>query len=97
MNDTNTSANVIDLDTDELLETRVAAKLMRCSLATLYRWMERGQLPWVKRVGRRWIRRVDLEALLVPGEPRRRPEPVEVPRRVAEKTTMETLRAHGYV
>lgn len=86
-----------DADLDDLITPGQAARLMKCSIASIYRWCLSGRLPFVKRVGRRLIRRTDLLALLVPGEPRRKeqtpaPEPT---RRAAEAETMRILERAG--
>lgn len=56
----------IDLDRDDVLTTKQAAKLLGIDLVTCYRWMLKGKLPAWRRVGRLVTTRRAVQALLVP-------------------------------
>jgi excisionase family DNA binding protein len=90
--------NTIDLDRDVILTNRQAANLLRCHISTVFRWEQRGELPFTKHRGRRVVRRCDREALLVPGEPRQRPAAEAEPsRRQMARETRETLLRAGLI
>jgi excisionase family DNA binding protein len=56
-------------DAPQLLNVPETADYLRLCEMTVYRMLERGELPGVKVAGRWRVRRVDLDALLA-GEPR---------------------------
>jgi excisionase family DNA binding protein len=56
---------------DEWLTTKEACKYLKIHRRTLYRMMEGGRLPYcyIAGSGRRRIRKADVDALLIPGQP----------------------------
>jgi excisionase family DNA binding protein len=78
-----------------------ATKLLQCHLATVYRLMDDGTLPyWTVGKRRRRISEADVRALIKPGQPKR-PRPM-VPIQVSKwqldlqrKRTQEILKRHG--
>jgi|SRR4051812_7758731 len=58
---------------DELLSVPEAARFLRMSTSTIWRWIRDGYLPSYRLGGRRVrIKRSDLEAKIVPWEPKRK-------------------------
>ena len=84
---------------NDLMRPREAAKLLGVHLATLYRWMDVGKLPFFRLGGyQRRVSRRDAAAMI-------QRETVEIPNRPTEKTAaernrmaksdLETLKRHG--
>lgn len=94
------TVELIELPSD-LIRPGQAAKLLGLHMATVYRMMDDGRLPFYRPAARqRRVRRADVEAMLRPVEREGRPvKPVTIPARVEEaaraKRTMEILRARG--
>jgi len=61
----------------DLLSTSKAARLARCSVKQILRWVATGRLPALKRCGRYFVRRADVRRLFRETVPvRDRPAPL---------------------
>ncbi len=93
-------ATVPNLDTEKLLDTTEAAKLLKVHRATIYRMILDGQLPAWKRGHRMLVKRADLDGVLIPVVPLKdRPKiaPTSRERRANDRRTMEILKRAGIV
>lgn len=78
---------------EDLVTMTEAARLARCSLNSLYRWLLQGKLSSWKRCGRRFVSRAELLGLF--EEDRREPPAAPERRRRRDRETQEVLRRHG--
>ena len=84
----------MSLPTD-LIEPKVAARLLRCNVSTIYRWILKGKLRAWRRGGtRHLVRRADVEGMLVEEVPAM-PLDGEQERERRGREAAERLRAGG--
>ena len=83
---------------DDLMTPREAAKLLRCHLSCIHRWIQKGKLPAWRVNGERYlVSRAALLALVTPvtfAQPRVQQTRAAV---AEEKWVYDVLRKHGVV
>ena len=68
---------------DDLIDTTEAARLLRCHVATVFRWILAGKLPGWRRGRRHFVRRADVVAAWT--RPKEQPPKLESRREVRER------------
>jgi excisionase family DNA binding protein len=82
---------ITDLRAHEFLTVEESAKLVRISRRTLYRLIERGELPVTKLSRRTVIRRADIEKLFEPPTPAPKADEVAAPVDLADCYTLKEV------